>query len=62
MKKVSLFAVIVMVLGLGFVTNVKANTYAPVGNENTISVSIDLDGGIVDPDEEDKEEKEDRKS
>ena len=59
MKKVNLLAVAVMLLGLGFVTNANANSYGPVGNENSISAQIDLDGGIVDPDEDD--EKEDRK-
>ncbi|RLD27422.1 MAG: hypothetical protein DRI54_01110 [Bacteroidetes bacterium] len=55
MKKVNLLAVAVMLLGLGFVTNVSANSNSPVGNENTISTSIDLDGGIVDPDGEDED-------
>lgn len=54
MKKVNLLAVVVMLLGLGFVTNAKANSYSPVGNENTISAQIDLDGGIIDPDEEEE--------
>jgi hypothetical protein len=53
MKKVNLLAVVVMLLGLGFVTNASANTYSSAGNENSISIQIDLDGGIVDPDGED---------
>lgn len=57
MKKVNLLAVAVLLLGLGFVSNASANSYSPVGNENTISTQIDLDGGIVDPDEEDDEKK-----
>ena len=54
MKKVNLLAVAIMLLGLGFVTNANANSYGPVGNENSISTQIDFDGGIVDPDEEDE--------
>ena len=61
MKKVSLFAVIVMVLGLGFVSNVNANTCAPVVNENNISIQKDFDGGIVDPDDEDEDDKDDQR-
>lgn len=58
MKKVNLLAVAVMLFGLSFATSVNANSYSPVGNENTISVQIDLDGGIIDPDEEEDEKKE----
>ena len=57
MKKVNLLAVAVMLLGLGFATTVNANSHSPVGNENTISAQIDLDGGIIDPDEEEDEKK-----
>ena len=59
MKKVNLLAVAVMLLGLGFVTNANANSYSPVGNENTISTHIDLDGGIVDPDDADDDKDDD---
>jgi len=55
MKKVSLLAVAVMLLGLGFVTN--ANSQSPVGNENTISTQVDFDGGIVDPEADEEDEK-----
>ena len=61
MKKVSLFAVIVVLLGLGFVNNVSANSSSPLGNENTISVQNNFDGGITDPDDEDKDERDEEK-
>jgi hypothetical protein len=58
MKKINLLATVVMLLGLGMVTSVNAISHSPVGNENTISAQIDLDGGIIDPDAEDDEDEE----
>ena len=57
MKKVNLLAIAIMLLGLSFANyaNANANSYSPVGNENTISTQIDFDGGIVDPDDDDEE-------
>ena len=55
MKKVNLLAVAIMLLGLSFANYANANSYSPVGNENTISTQIDFDGGIVDPDDDDEE-------
>ena len=60
MKKVSLLATVVILLGLGLVSNATANSYSPVGNENTISTQIDLDGGIIDSDDLDDEDRDDR--
>lgn len=57
MKKVNLLAVAVMLLGLGFANISNANSHSPVGNENTISAQVDFDGGIVDPDDEEDEKK-----
>ncbi len=59
MKKVNLLAVAVMLLGLGFANISNANSHSPVGNENTISNQVDFDGGIVDPDDDDEDEKKD---
>jgi len=56
MKKVNLLAVIVMLIGLGCVTNVNANPYSPVSNANSIKTQISTDGGIVDPDDEDDDD------
>ena len=57
MKNVNLLAVALMLLGLVFANNSNANFHSPVENENTLSAQIYFDGGIVDPDVEDKKDK-----
>jgi putative salt-induced outer membrane protein YdiY len=61
MKKVSLFAVFVMLLGMGFVSNVNAITNVSTGYDNSISIQKDFDGGIIDPTDEDEDDKDEDK-
>jgi hypothetical protein len=56
MKMVNLLAVVVMLLGIGYANNASANLNGPIGNENSISAQFDLDGGIVDPDDNEDDE------